>query len=303
MPLRQPNTRLDQTPLCDASEAFTSSSLCGRHHASPLYSGGCYSMNSSLPGRTGLICSALAALACAMVATLIIHRFQLDLTLAQWIYALEGHEWTLKEHWLFSELLHQRGRQLSIALLLLCLILLLASGIHPRLRPYRRVLAYLVISPLIASGVILLGKRSLGVECPWSLQPFGGDVPYSPLLQQLFNHGSESCFPAGHASAGYAWLALYFAAATVQPRWRYAALALALGLGLLFGTTQQLRGAHFLSHDIWSFTLCWSINALLAALMLAPRRDCSLHPDSSMIQLKSVSERLPNVSDFRSTSR
>jgi membrane-associated PAP2 superfamily phosphatase len=123
-------------------------------------------MNSSLPGRTSLIYSALAALGCAMVATLIIQRFQLDLTLAQWIYALEGHEWTLKEHWLFSELLHRRGRQFSIALLLLCLVLLCVSCIHPHLRPHRRVLAYLVISPLIASGAILLGKHLLGVECP-----------------------------------------------------------------------------------------------------------------------------------------
>jgi hypothetical protein len=76
-----------------------------------------------------------------------------------------------------------------------------------------------------------------------------------------------------------------------------------LGLGLLFGTTQQLRGAHFLSHDIWTFALCWSINALLAALILVPRRDCSPHPDSSMMHLKSVTERLPHVSDFRSTGR
>jgi membrane-associated PAP2 superfamily phosphatase len=28
-------------------------------------------------------------------------------------------------------------------------------------------------------------------------------------------------------------------------------------LGLLFGFSQQLRGAHFLSHDLWTLAICW----------------------------------------------
>lgn len=34
-------------------------------------------------------------------------------------------------------------------------------------------------------------------------------------------------------------------------------LALPLTLGLVFGIGQQLRGAHFLSHDLWTAWLCW----------------------------------------------
>ena len=26
---------------------------------------------------------------------------------------------------------------------------------------------------------------------------------------------------------------------------------------MLFGFSQQLRGAHFLSHDVWSAAICW----------------------------------------------
>ncbi len=29
--------------------------------------------------------------------------------------------------------------------------------------------------------------------------------------------------------------------------------------GLIFGISQQLRGAHFLSHDLWSLTICWLV--------------------------------------------
>ncbi|GGB80254.1 hypothetical protein GCM10011352_02440 [Marinobacterium zhoushanense] len=122
--------------------------------------------------------------------------------------------------------------------------------------------------------LVALAKQMTGVECPWNLQPFGGTQVYLPLLQQLLQGGGDGvCFPAGHASAGYAWLALYFAAKTAAPRWRYAALAVGLGGGLLFGLSQQLRGAHFLSHDLWSMVLCWYAVMLLARLMLPAHRN------------------------------
>jgi hypothetical protein len=28
-------------------------------------------------------------------------------------------------------------------------------------------------------------------------------------------------------------------------------------MGVVFGATQQLRGAHFLSHDLWTAAICW----------------------------------------------
>jgi len=208
------------------------------------------------------------ALLLALLATLLIEHFQLDLKLAHWLYRLQGERWALKDQWLFSELLHRQGRHASIALLLIFLGLLLASFRHAGLKRYRRLWVYLVVAPLSASALVLLGKQTTGIPCPWDLQPFGGQLPYLPLSRQLLSRGDGACFPAGHASAGYAWLALYFAALAVAPRWRFHLLGLALGLGLLFGITQQLRGAHLLSHDLWSLTLCWCSCALLSPMLL-----------------------------------
>jgi membrane-associated PAP2 superfamily phosphatase len=204
----------------------------------------------------------------ALAATWLINLLKLDLLLAQWMFQLEGNHWALRQHWFFSEVLHQQGRTASILILVGVLSLAIVSQLHSILKPYRRTLLYLVIAPVCASGLVSLGKQTLGVDCPWSLEPFGGQLPYRPLLEQLFNPGNGACFPAGHASAGYAWLALYFACAHIKPQWRHAALAISLGSGVLFGFTQQLRGAHFLSHDIWSLTVCWCSCALLAAIML-----------------------------------
>jgi len=44
-------------------------------------------------------------------------------------------------------------------------------------------------------------------------------------------------------------------APAVARRW----LAAALAAGLVLGVAQQLRGAHFMSHTLWSAWLCWVV--------------------------------------------
>lgn len=54
------------------------------------------------------------------------------------------------------------------------------------------------------------------MECPWDLTRYGGDLPFVGLLERRpADMPDTACFPAGHASAGYAWLALYFFLAAI----------------------------------------------------------------------------------------
>ncbi len=225
--------------------------------------------NADLVPPVGGVRSIMPILVAALLLQWLISYFQLDYAWSRWLYEQEGGRWLLKDHWLLSDLIHTGGRRLSILLALACIGLYVLSFRLSSLRPQRWVLAYLAIAPLLASAAVLLGKRVSGVDCPWSLQPFGGDLPYLPLLQQLLAPGDGACFPAGHASAGYAWFALYFAAASIRPAMRLPMLLLVLLVGGIFGFAQQLRGAHFLSHDLWSLTLCWSVCAGLASVMLS----------------------------------
>ena len=39
-------------------------------------------------------------------------------------------------------------------------------------------------------------------------------------------------------------------------------LAAALGAGLLLGLAQQMRGAHFMSHTLWTAWICWTVASL-----------------------------------------
>jgi membrane-associated PAP2 superfamily phosphatase len=85
------------------------------------------------------------------------------------------------------------------------------------------------------------------------------------------------CFPAAHASSGYALMALYFVAYERGPKLARLGLAAGLVLGLVFGIAQQARGAHFVSHDLWSAFLAWIISLTLYVFAfrarLYPRAD------------------------------
>lgn len=214
----------------------------------------------------------------ALVAQFFISSFDLDYRWAELLYQWEGGGWRLRDDWLLTDWIHQGGRSFSILLALICILFWLVCRWRPELFRYRRVAGYLALSPLLSAGLVSLGKQMLGGECPWSLQPFGGDHPYRPLLAQLFAPGEGGCFPAGHASAGYAWLALWCAAIAAAPRFKGPGLLLPLLLGGVFGVAQQLRGAHFLSHDLWSLTLCWTVSVLLARVMLGSAEGLNRSP-------------------------
>ena len=140
------------------------------------------------------------------------------------------------------------------------LALWIATYVERDWRALRRPAAFFTIAALLSIGVVGLLKTVTNVDCPWDLVPFGGRFPYIELFADRPDALRVGrCFPAAHASSGYALLALYFAF-----RERHAMLAkLGLGLGLLaglmFGVAQQARGAHFVSHDLWSAFLVWTI--------------------------------------------
>jgi membrane-associated PAP2 superfamily phosphatase len=201
-----------------------------------------------------------------LLLALALEYWSADLRVADWIYQASGASWSLRDAWLTRTLVHEGGRQLVAGLLLLLLLALISTYVRSSWQPWRRGLWYLLVSALLAGLAVNLLKRLTHVDCPWDLLRYGGEFPYQGLLEahpHTFRTGA--CFPAGHASAGYAWLGLYYLARDSVPRWRNVALGSVLLLGLVFGIGQQLRGAHFVSHDLWTLGVCWAVVTLVYA--------------------------------------
>ncbi|WP_363799965.1 phosphatase PAP2 family protein [Lysobacter firmicutimachus] len=195
-----------------------------------------------------------------------------DFWWADRLYAWQGARWAWQNAYLTEHLIHRFGRDVSAAAWLGVLALWLGARLRPGLNEWRRPLGYLLLAVLISVGLVSGLKQLTGMDCPWDLQRYGGGHPFVGwLAARPAGLGRGGCFPAGHASAGYAWVALYFFFLAVQPRRRWLGLAIGLGFGLVFGFGQQLRGAHFLSHDVWSLAIAWFASlALYLATMARP---------------------------------
>jgi membrane-associated PAP2 superfamily phosphatase len=118
-------------------------------------------------------------------------------------------------------------------------------------------------------ATIGLLKANSQLHCPWAIQRYGGDHEYRRIFSPLTPEQREDCgrcFPAGHASGGFALMSLYFV-------WRRRWLGLGLGLatGWAMGGYQMFKGAHFLSHTVVTMLLAWlAIEGIAAVLRVPP---------------------------------
>jgi len=193
----------------------------------------------------------------------------LDIRLEQFFYDYQHQLWPYKETWLTQDLLHRGGRDVVALVIIGMFLFLLATLFNDRLAPYRRNAIFLLLSSLTGIGLVAVLKASTHIYTPWDLQIFGGLYPNIRLFDSVPNNLPVGhAFPSGHASGGFALLSFYFMARSHQYRHSSLFLYTALGLGLTFGLDQQIRGAHMLSHDLFSPAICWSSCLIWSALLL-----------------------------------
>jgi membrane-associated PAP2 superfamily phosphatase len=184
----------------------------------------------------------------------------LDLTLARLYGTRAG--FPLRDAWLTRTLLHDGGRAAAWCVA----ALMVAAALGPaRDEPARRQRWYWIGVSVLCLLIVPTIKRLTAVSCPWDLAEFGGVAAYVPHWRVgVADGGPGHCFPSGHAVAAFAFLSLYFGWRTQRPRLARLTLLLVCCAGVLFGWAQLARGAHYVSHTVWSAWLCWLLCALAA---------------------------------------
>jgi membrane-associated PAP2 superfamily phosphatase len=221
-----------------------------------------------LPKR--LLGLAFAALAIAWLG----NGTDIDMRLAQLVYDHGSASFPLRHAWLAETFSHGVMRTV-LSLIGACFVIAAAIDAW-RPRPYwehgvRMRLRVVALSAVLVPLATSLLKRVSSSHCPWDLQQFGGTELYVRLFDSaMAGAPAGHCMPAGHVSSALWLISLTVFWLPHRPRKAAAVFVLALGLGAVLGWVQQLRGAHFLTHTLWSIWIACAIVTLLHAALLEP---------------------------------
>jgi len=183
-----------------------------------------------------------------------------DLAVSRHFGTHDGFAW--RNAWFTRALVHDGGRALGW-----CVMAFMVGRAlwHTDDAAARRRRWYWIGATLLCLLLVPTIKQLTASSCPWDLAEFGGVAVYVPHWRLFVRDGGPGhCFPSGHAVAAFAFLTLYFDWRDLRPRLARTCLALVCVAGALYGWAQLARGAHFVSHTLWSAWLCWVVCALAA---------------------------------------
>lgn len=183
------------------------------------------------------------------------HTTVLDIRLQQLFYSEMDGIWAWDSAEPISRfLLYDGVKALLIIVAVSALVLLVFDKWRHFLGTRRRPLLILTMSLLIVPFSVSVLKATTNVPCPHDIVGFGGQLPYVDVLD-AWPEGSkpeqrQRCFPAGHASGGFALLALVLFGRNRREKILIATGVLTLGWSM--GIYKMVVGDHFLSHTVVS---------------------------------------------------
>lgn len=174
----------------------------------------------------------------------------IDEYFADLIFDTQAKQWHLRENWWLTVFLHEWAKYFTYAIIFITFIIKYnqlnkptnTNNQHQKTRWFCALTAVILI-PLVISIL----KKLSSQHCPWDYIRYGGFL----LIEQLSTAPPGKCFPAGHASTGFAWMGLGLFWMPGNKK-RLMLFAIGIFFGLILGIGQQFRGAHFLSHTLWS---------------------------------------------------
>ena len=175
--------------------------------------------------------------------------------------------WLTAEEFMETRWLWYGGAKKAISIFAgVCVGVFIASFFLKPFRIWRKSMVLICLSLLFVPLAIGAGKKMTDIYCPREVSIYGGPYEYQRILepQNPLNKNNPVpglCYPAGHASGGFALMMLFFA--VPYPKLRKWGLLLGLCVGWLMGGYQMVRGEHFLSHTLSTMCIAWAINLLI----------------------------------------
>jgi membrane-associated PAP2 superfamily phosphatase len=211
----------------------------------------------------------------------------LDAWLIQPFYDAHALMFPLKNDSFLENVMHKGLRNLMVVVSLMMLVFWMLglkiwdplfknqNGSHWS-KAYHQQFLWIFVAMLVSTSAISILKHLSMHSCPWDLLAYGGTQPRIPLFGNLPAAAKMGhCFPGGHASGGFALIAIYFGFRDSLPKLARVGLMLGLIFGFAMGWGQMMRGAHFMSHNLWTAWVIWMI--LLVQYLVWPPKALTSH--------------------------
>lgn len=175
-------------------------------------------------------------------------------------------------------------------------VIALALLLLPLRRATHRVAPYLLACVAVTTLGVAGLKQISPAECPWSLQEFGGAQVYKHALAPLpAGAHAGHCAPGAHSSGALSLLGVFVVLRRFRHRAAVPALLGVVALSLSFALCQWARGAHFVSHDMWTAVIAWTAAWALQPLLGWRRRARSDRPGDPALRAGAMAPALAGL--------
>jgi membrane-associated PAP2 superfamily phosphatase len=193
-----------------------------------------------------------------------------DIWVEKHFYNPLTHQWIVDTNNPVLKFIFYDGiKRLLIILNVMVIIGLIAAWKKPFLVPYKRGLVIVVLSSIFVPLLVSSLKAVTNVPCPKSLEIFDGTYPHTCVWEKypsdFCQKQKQKCWPAGHASGGFALLSLIFLFHTRKAK--IGAVVLSMAIGWSMGVYKMVIGDHFLSHTFITMIMAWFIISIIVAIL------------------------------------
>lgn len=190
-----------------------------------------------------------------------------DIWIQSHFYNPENHRWIVDpENGVLKFIFYDGIKRLLIIISVILLFTLIIGWKKPWIKEHRRGLMIVVLSSIFVPVIVGGFKAATNMPCPKNLEIFGGDYPHTCVWEQypttMCQKAKIKCWPAGHASGGFALLSLIFLFRTSAAQ--KGAFAAAMIIGWSMGSYKMLIGDHFFSHTFITMVMAWLIILVIA---------------------------------------
>ncbi len=203
----------------------------------------------------------------ALVITLLFFEYtNTDIALQNYFYDFNTHTWLIDRNEPILKFIFYKGIKNLLIIFAVCILFSLIFLRKKKIiKEYQKGLILIVLAAIFIPLTIGALKSATNTPCPKNIEHFGGTYPDIKVLDTYPKDFKQKkrikCWPAGHASGGFALFSLFFLFKDKKNRKK--ALAIALAVGWSMSLYKMFIGDHFLSHSLVTMEIAWLIVLLL----------------------------------------